>query len=142
MASRPPPPDRDGACRRRTSAHRRGPDRTPRDRARERGGGPVGCLARRGRRARPPADARSRGQPECVRRGGGAALRGSPPARSGRDPPHSRLTVDTFDFIVIGAGPAGEAPSPQAPPPQGGAAVAARPRSRGTRPPTGATPSD
>ncbi len=50
------------------------------------------------------------GQPECLGRGGDHALRGRPAAHVNRCPEEAQNPgMDTFDFVIIGAGPAGEA---------------------------------
>ena len=69
-----------------------------------------GRLARPRRRCRPPPDARRRRQPQRLDQCGRAAVRGAPPARL--DPDGEAQTDDAdpaFDFVIIGAGPAGEA---------------------------------
>ena len=58
--------------------------------------------------ADPPADARRGRQPQRVGQRGDPVLRSATAARPGRDE-HKGVTVDPFDFVIIGAGPAGEA---------------------------------
>ncbi len=82
------------------SLHRRGPHRPARDRPRRRGGRADRDVDRRRHRAGPIADARRRRQPERVGQRRGPAL---------RSPTPTGVTMDTFDFVIIGAGPAGEA---------------------------------
>ena len=67
-----------------------------------------GRLARRRHRRGPAADARRGRQPQRVDRRGRPAVRGATPARPSRA---GRLSEhgQTFDFVIIGAGPAGEA---------------------------------
>ena len=98
----------------RARLHGHGPARRHRARPRQRGRRAPLRLGRRARRARPHPDARRhRRQPQRVGRGRRPALRG-PAAAVRRD----RLTrsctrhtssMDVVDFIIIGAGPAGEA---------------------------------
>ena len=53
--------------------------------------------------------ARHRRQPERLDRRRGAAVRGAPPARRSTPAARALTRMETFDFVIIGAGPAGEA---------------------------------
>ena len=101
-------PDRRGAGRRRAALHRRRPARPAGARAGRRGGRADRRLDADDIGRRPdcrcsasPTASTSRSAPRsCCTRPAGSA--GSRPERRG-------VTVDRFDFVIIGAGPAGEA---------------------------------
>ena len=80
-------------------------------RAGRRGRRPDGAWAPDGIEAGPPADARRRRQPERLGQRRRPALRGTPAARPDRAVARrqAHYAMDTFDFVIIGAGPAGEA---------------------------------
>ena len=83
----------------------RRPARAGGDRPRQRGDRAHGRLVGRRRRRGPAADAGRGRQPQRVDRRGRPAVRGAATAR----PRPGRLRAcETFDFVIIGAGPAGE----------------------------------
>ena len=91
------------------TVHRRRPDRPGGARRRCRGRGPWRRLALPGHRGHPPPDGRHRRQPERVGHGGCAPVRGAPAARPSCRPVQTDAMSTSFDFVVIGAGTAGEA---------------------------------
>ena len=110
LAAGPRRPDRRGAGRRGTRLHRCRSHRPAGDRAGQRGRRPH--RAWRARTSRRSASRCGRGrQPQRVGRRGRAAVRGAPAARRSCTGQTETDAPDgpTFDFVIIGAGPAGEA---------------------------------
>ena len=110
LADAPRDPAGRGDRRRPDRLHRRRPARSARDRARQRGRRPVGGLARPRVDAGRDPDARHRRQPERLDRRRGRCSTRRVRQRGGHAPSRGTLTpMETFDFVIIGAGPAGEA---------------------------------
>ena len=102
------PPDRDHPGRRRPPVHRRRPARPARDRARRRG-------RRADRRPGPPPTSRPSRSP-CAASPTASTCRSPRPCCSSRRAGNATVIrdrqtdpMDTFDFVIIGAGPGGEA---------------------------------